>query len=283
MVKRNSAVFVIMALTILSCMPEISLAQLQGTIKDVEQSVGTMGNVNWTTGEITAVGVGAPPAQPSSTAEGRTVAERTAQAVAYRNMLEVVKGVRIDSMTTVQNDLTSSNRIRSEVDGIIQGATIMDKKYMVDGSVEVTLGMMLTGAFADTLLPKTSSNDLTSALASVVPGQLYTGLIVDARGLGVKPAMAPKILNEDGKEIYGSAWVSRDYAVREGMVSYLNEPLQAQANPRVADKPLMVKALKAKGDASVDVVITNADSAILQSSSENLSMLKKCRVIILVD
>jgi hypothetical protein len=45
----------------------------------------------------------------------------------------------------------------------------------------------------------------------------------------------------------------------------------------------MVKAIKASGDARVDTVISNADAAALQSASQNLSMLEKCRVIILVD
>jgi 5S rRNA maturation endonuclease (ribonuclease M5) len=45
----------------------------------------------------------------------------------------------------------------------------------------------------------------------------------------------------------------------------------------------MVKALKVAGDARVDMVITNADAAMLHNASENLSMLQKCRVIILVD
>jgi len=172
------------------------------------------------------------------------------------------------------------------VNGIIQGATIMDKKYMSDGSVEVTIGTRLTGALADTLLPKTPPTPPTGLPGTITPaspGQLYTGLIVDARGLGVKPAMAPKILNEDGKEVYGSALISRDYAVREGMAGYLKDPVQAQTNPRVTDKPLMAKALKVAGDARVDMVITNADAAMLHSASENLSMLQKCRVIILVD
>jgi hypothetical protein len=214
------------------------------------------------------------------------MAERAAQVVAYRNLLESVKGVRVDSTTTVENFIVTSDVIRTEVNGIIQGAMIMDKKYMSDGSVEVTVGMKLTGALADALLPKTlptPPTGLTGSLAPATPGQLYTGLIVDARGLGVRPAMAPKILNEDGKEVYGSAWISRDYAVREGMVGYLKDPVQAQTNPRVTDKPLMVKALKVAGDARVDMVITNADAAMLHNASENLSMLQKCRVIILVD
>lgn len=286
MFVKRSAAFVIIALTVFACAAGNASAQLLGTIKDVEQPVGSSGKVDWTTGVITSVGIGAPPAQPANAAQARAMAERAAQVVAYRNLLEAVKGVRVDSTTTVENFIVTSDVIRTEVSGIIQGAMVMDKKYMSDGSVEVTVGMKLTGALADALLPKTPltpPTGLTGTLAPASPGQLYTGLIVDARGLGVKPAMAPKILNEDGKEVYGSAWINRDYAVREGMAGYLKDPVQAQTNPRVTDKPLMVKALKVAGDARVDMVITNADAAMLQSASENLSMLQKCRVIILVD
>jgi len=284
-VKRSAAIIMI-ALSIFIFVSTNASAQLMGTIKDVEQPVGSTGKVDWTTGVLTAVGIGAPPAQPANAAQARAMAERAAQVVAYRNLLEAVKGVRVDSTTTVENFIVTSDVIRTEVSGIIQGAMIMDKKYMSDGSVEVTVGMKLTGALADALLPKTlptPPTGLTGTLAPATPGQMYTGLIVDARGLGVKPAMAPKILNEDGKEVYGSAWINRDYAVREGMVGYLKDPVQAQTNPRVADKPLMVKALKVAGDARVDMVITNADAAMLHNASENLSMLQKCRVIILVD
>jgi hypothetical protein len=180
---------------------------------------------------------------------------------------------------------------------------VMDKKYMSDGSVEVTVGMKLTGALADMLLPKgpamppagmpsTPTTPTTpgvsvpgqpSASAPAQTGVAYTGLIVDARGLGIRPAMAPKIMNEDGKEVYGSAWINRDWAVREGMVGYLKDPVAAQSNPRVTDKPLVVKAVKASGDARVDMVISNADAASLQGASQTLSMLEKCRVIVLVD
>lgn len=286
MFVKRSAVIVLIALSLFTLAAGNASAQLMGTIKDVEQPVGSSGKVDWTTGVITAVGIGAPPAQPANAAQARAMAERAAQVVAYRNLLESVKGVRVDSTTLVENFIVSSDVIKTEVNGMIQGAMIMDKKYMSDGSVEVTVGMRLTGALADALLPKTPPTPptgLTGTLAPASPGQIYTGLIVDTRGLGVKPAMAPKILNEDGKEVYGSAWINRDYAVREGMVGYLKDPVQAQINPRVTNKPLMVKALKVAGDARVDMVISNADAAMLQSASENLSMLQKCKVIILVD
>jgi len=198
---------------------------------------------------ITAVGIGAPPAQPANAAQARAMAERAAQVVAYRNLLEAVKGVRIDATTTVENFMVTSDVIRTQVSGFVQGAMVMDKKYMSDGSVEVTVGMQLTGALADSLLPKTPSAQPSGIAAPGAVGQTFTGLIIDARGLGVRPAMSPKVLNEDGKEVYGSAWINRDWAVREGMAGYLKDPAQAQQNPRVTDKPLLVKALKASGDA----------------------------------
>ncbi len=277
------AVFFGIVTTLLILVAGSSYAQLVGTVRDVVDPVGSTGKVDWSTGVITAVGIGAPPAQPANTAQARAMAERAAQVVAYRNLLEAVKGVRVDSTTTVENFIVTSDVVKIQVSGIIQGATIMDKKYMSDGSVEVTVGMKLTGALAEALLPKTPQASTPFSSSSQANGQLYTGLIVDARGLGVRPAMAPKILNEDGKEVYGSAFINRDWAVKEGMAGYLKDPAAAQANPRVTDKPLMVKALKASGDARVDTVISNADAATLQSASQNLSMLEKCRVIILVD
>ena len=287
MLGKQPVIIVLICAVLLALAAGSASAQMAGTITDVEQSVGSTGKVDWTTGMITAVGIGAPPAQPANAAQARAMAERAAQVVALRNLLEAVKGVRVDSATTVENFMVTSDVIKTEVSGFIQGAMPIDKKYMSDGSVEVTVGMRLTGALADTLLPKglaTPPTPMTAPSgATAVPGQLYTGLIVDARGLGVRPAMAPKILNEDGKEVYGSAWISRDFAVREGMVGYLKDPASALANPRVTDKPMMVKALKVSGDARVDTVISNADAAALQSATQNLNMLQKCRVIILVD
>ncbi len=277
----RKAGFFAVAMAVLTLVAGSAQALFAGTITDVVTPAGSTGKVDWTTNVVTAVGIGAPSEQPSNTAQARATTERAALEVAYRNLLEAVKGIQVDSTTTVENFMVTSKVIKTEVTGFIQGATIMDKKYMSDGSVEVTVGVKLTGALADTLLPKGAIPP--SAGASAAPDQIYTGLIVDARGLGVRPAMAPKILNEDNKEVYGSAWVNRDWAVREGMVGYLKDPAAARTNPRVADKPLTVKALKVSGDGRVDMVISNADAVTLRSATQNLNMLEKCRVIVLVD
>src|SRR5512147_919348 len=161
---RKTGIFAVAIIAVLILTGGVQ-AQLVGSVTDVVNRVGSTGKVDWTTNVITAVGIGAPPAQSANAAQARAMAERAAQVVAYRNLLEAVKGVQVDSTTTVENFIVTSDVVKTQVSGIIQGATVMDKKYMSDGSVEVTVGMKLTGALAEALLPKTPPGGLPGTLA----------------------------------------------------------------------------------------------------------------------
>ena len=112
---------------------------------------------------------------------------------------------------------------------------------------------------------------------------IYTGLVIDARGLGVKPAMSPKVLDETGKEVYGSAYVSREFAIQQGMVGYARDLTLAQQNPRVADNPLTVKAIKASGQAKTDIVLSTPDANLIKNAAKNLNFLEKCKVMVVLD
>ena len=99
----------------------------------------------------------------------------------------------------------------------------------------------------------------------------------------MRPAMAPKVLDEKGQEVYGSAFVSREFAVQQGMSGYARDLTAAQSNTRVTNNPLTVKGLRTEGSGRSDIVIRSADAASLRGASEHLSFLKKCRVMIVVD
>ena len=264
-------------------------AQVGGRVGDVIESMGN-GGVDWTTGMITATGLGAPPENAVNRAQARAMAERAAFIVATRNLLEVVKGIRVDSATLVENFIVSSDIIKTEVSGFVQGAQILKKQVNPDGSVEVLVGVKLQGDLLNTMIPKQTGGGApvpvappTAAQAPAQAGTAYTGLIVDARGTGVRPAMVPKIRNEEGREVYGSSFVNRQYAVEQGMVGYLKDPVSAQANPRVTDRPLVVKAIKTDGPNKTDLVISNADAQTLHGMKEHLSFLEKARVMVVLD
>jgi len=246
------------------------------------------GSINWSSGRVTAVGIGAPPAQPTNMAQARAMARRAAITVARRNLLEITQGVQVDSMTLVKDFVVKSDIVRTSVQGVVRNAQVVDTAYMSDGSVEVTIVMDMGGEFASVILPPPpvmpeGYPGPMPPTGAEMPEQVFTGLVIDARGLGTRPAMAPKVLDENGQELYGSAMVDREYAVKQGMVGYAKDLNAAQGNSRVTDRPITVKALRTSGPAKCDVVISNNDAAKLTAAAENLSFLQKCRVMVVLD
>ncbi|MBL7179533.1 MAG: hypothetical protein ISS65_04905 [Desulfobacterales bacterium] len=243
------------------------------------------GSINWSTGIVQATGIGAPPENAYGKPSARPMALRAATLDAYRNILEVVNGVRIDSTTVVKDYAVESDVIMSKVEGMVHGAEIVKKEYLSDGTVEITMQMNLRGGFSQIILPEEIKP--LESIQAVVPVQsssaVFTGMVVDARGLKARPAMSPKILDESGQEVYGSAFVSREFAVQQGMSGYAKDLAGALKNERVTDNPLTVKGLRTEGPGQSDIVISNADASRLRSASENLSFMKKCRVMIVVD
>ncbi|MCX7918977.1 MAG: LPP20 family lipoprotein [bacterium] len=94
---------------------------------------------------IRATGYGAPPPpRPGGTpAQARLLAQRAAQADAYRNLAERIKGVRIEGETTVQDFITRDDRIRTRVDAVIRGARVVSARELPDKTFEVVVEVRL--------------------------------------------------------------------------------------------------------------------------------------------
>jgi hypothetical protein len=288
------------------------------------------GTINWTTGEVYATGIGAPPARPVNAAQARAMAERAAFVVALRNLLETVKGVRVDSETVVENFMTRSDVIRTHVEGIVKGARIVQTKYLSDGSVETLLSMPMKGAFMNAVLPETFGGSTSSVMVKPAPvlprpadkkptppapepakpspekkaepakpepqpvspapapsqpsvafkGGTATGLVIDGRGLGLRPALLPKIVDPQGQEIYVGQVVTRTNAVEQGVAGYAKDVNAAANNFRVTDNPVVFKGISAAGTAKTDVMLGQGDAQSLRQLSGRGDFLQYCRVII---
>jgi hypothetical protein len=271
-------------IAVVACLATLAAAQIQPVVTDGPGK----GAVDWSERTIVAVGIAAPnPNLPQAAA--RPSAERAATIIALRNALETVKGMYLTSSTTVQNFMTTSDVITTRVSGFVKGFEKKGRtKYMSDGTVEITLEIPLDGigglgeALLGERLSQEPRKDSFEGKKAKSP-QVFTGLIVDCSGLKVKPAMSPKILDKAGKEVYGSAYVSREWAVKYGIVGYAKAVADAAELERVGDKPGQVKALKAAGDNKTDVVIGDDDAAAIRSAAENLKFLSECRVVLVID
>lgn len=254
------------------------------------------GGVNWTRHIIHGKGIGVAPPYAVGAEHGRALAIEAGVAVARRELLATVRGVRIDSVSTVQNAMVANTVIESRVGGVVQGSQLVEVRDLGGGAVEVTVAMPVTGEFAAMLLPPASSRPAPpmgpmpplpgptpAPHPAAMPSVIYTGLVIDARGLGVKPAMAPKVVSEGGQEIYGFSVVDRNWVIQQGMTGYSKDLPAAQAHERVANRPLTIKAASATGANKTDIVIANTDAQLLLASGQNLAFLEKARVMLVVD
>jgi hypothetical protein len=316
------------------------------------------GMINWTSGEIFATGIGAPPSYPTNAAQARAMTERAAYVVALRNLLETVKGVRVDSESIVENFMVKSDVIKTRVDGIVKGARIVKTRYLSDGSVEVQVGIPLRGSLMDAVIPETFGKPgVSTAVVPPVPtsqkpsqpvpppaqkpaepskpsplkpqpavpaptepekkpeplkpslpptatkpelkpepvkpapqpdggattvfkGGVATGLVVDGRGLNLRPALLPKIVDPQGQELYVGQVATRTNAVEQGVAGYARDVSAASNNFRVTDNPAVIKGTQAAGLARTDIMVSQADAQTLRQLGDKGNFLQYCRVII---
>ncbi len=255
----------------------------------IYQQVANAGNINWQDQIIVSTGIGAPnPKMPL--AAQRAGALEAAKRVALRNLLETVKGMSINSETTVENAMISSDIINTKVSGVIRNFKVVATRYMSTGDVEVDVEVPLSGVLADALLPQQVGGPMMPGQnfpidQSFLPQQnaVFTGLIIDAKGAGLRPAMAPRILDEQGNEVYGSGYVTREYAVQIGVVGYEKDLNRAKTNERVTNNPLVIKGIKSTGTNKTDVVISNSDAQRILAAAKNMNFMEQCKVMVILD
>lgn len=254
------------------------------TTLTVEQTPS--GRINWEAGVIKATGTGAKPSGMPS-AQARQMARRAAIVDALRNLGEIINGVRVDSETTVKNFVTESDVIRTQMSAFIQGAHIVSERELPDGSYEVVMQLPMYGkeSLGSIIVPETlKEKELTlypPAPETPVEGA-YTGLIIDARGLNVKPCMSPKIISEDGDEVYGTMKVPAEVVIEKGIVGYASSLEKAKQSWRSGERPLIIKATGKAGSFNGDVLVTPSDAKKILRENEKAGFLQNLRVTIVI-
>ncbi len=247
------------------------------------------GNLDWTTGVLTVYGEGIASPDIENPAQRRLLGLRAAKATAYRNLLELVGQVHIDASTTVGEAMLASDSVRTRVSGLIRGARLVpESQQEKDGVFQVALTLHLQNDLSATLLPTAQHPSTSPPLAEsalYAPPQTYTGLIIDARGLPLKPSMAPRLLSAGGNELFSANGADLQYVRRWGMVGYDRDLERASHSDRVggADaRPLVIKATQAAGQYRADAVISNEDAVRVQMADKHSPFLAQCRVILVL-
>ena len=254
--------------------------------------------VTWEKGSNAAIevwGVGYAPANVPAE-RGQGLARRAAMVDGYRQLAETIEGVQVDSETTMRDLAIESDVVKTNVKALVKGARIVDEHNNEDGSysVKMTIPMFGESSVASVALPQVKQtafiSDIPKASEAFKPTKEeqkvavgYTGIIVDASGLGLQCTFSPVVFDTNGRAIYGMLEIDRDYAISHGMVEYSNDLQASAANSRAGANPLVVKAVSVKGGGNsvnhVNPVISVEDGDKILFANEKSGMLGKHAVV----
>ncbi len=183
---------------------------------------------------------------------------------------------------------------------ITQNQTV-DHNYLTDGGIENVYQIPLSNKIMSLLLPPLVKVKLIVPMLCPCCGQEwppgrsippdlelipketeltnYSGIIIDCRGLSLRPSLFPKIYNELNDEIYSVNFADANYTVEIGLIMYTNQ--EPYNNPRIGYNPLRIRALGVTGKNMTDIKISSFDARRIHGSNKNLQLLKECRVAVI--
>ena len=233
--------------------------------------------LNWTQNYIESVGVGIPPDNMKGP-QAKAMARRAAIVDLQRNLLEFVKGVQIDGRTTMENFI-ANDFVSQSVNGMIKNVQPVEgewdgESYAMSGRLELPRIRVLLAsapAFAPVMSPKPAETPPSRT------GELYTGLVIDARHLPLVPSMTFKVLDGSSGAVYGMSFVDQASYLQSGLCAYYDNINYARGVVHVASNPIVARAV-GLSPGNVDIVISDGDAAKVRGST--YAFRRECKVVV---
>jgi len=213
-----------------------------------------------------------------SISDTRNISYERSREKALIKAIDIINNIQVDSEKKIKDLILNDVTVRKNITRIIEShASYKDKTsdYLVTScELEFNTGYLLTAInynFPGDIFPALNDSGITT---------LYTSLIIDARGLKIKPMLLPSILNESGLEIYSKNFINPSYAVRHNMVTYVYNETDAMKHKKAGKHPLFSVALK---NMNGNPVISDDIIKKMFSNKKNIEYLSKCRVIFIID
>lgn len=230
--------------------------------------------------------------------KGSRIGRESAIRDGVRNLSSFVNSVHVDAHTTVGDLVVTSEAVKSGVSALIRTAKIVGEGTNKDGSYWAKISLPLYGqnSLAEVVIPTlaqragivkaTRTSVITKEEFEEFGRDFYSGLVIDARGLGLEGTFSPVIYDEKGRYIYGIGSIDSRFG-DNGIVEYFrNTAAVTTGRSRAGDSPLIIKAVTVRGghDANmVDIVVSEFDGdRILLAGNNNRYMFRNCQVVVVM-
>lgn len=232
------------------------------------------GQVNWTEGFLVGRDHVGGPTRPGA---GGATGQAAAQAARQR-VRTVLQEVRLDARQRL-GDYASQAGVTVQLDALAAHAEVVETRYVAGGTVDIAVQVALAGPLTALILPPGEG----ARAASEAPSEaVHTGIVIDARGLAIQPALLPRLVDESGQVLYAPEVVQTEAAVQQGYVAYAKAFEQGPAQRRIGERPLVLRALRVVDAVRVDLVLGQAEAARLRDYAATRRLLQQCRVLIVM-
>lgn len=169
------------------------------------------GKIDWTEQYVEAKGMSVIDNEKfKNPAQAKLMARRGAIVDAQRNLLEIIKGVRVVSETKVVDMITESDYILTQVDGVIKNAQQVGEAVEKDGYIEVTMRVPLydKGGVAPAIFKNVEQKSKKATMGKTtipfeegnseeVKTEDITDMVFNFNGKEYSPSMFPIIMDEN--------------------------------------------------------------------------------------
>jgi hypothetical protein len=230
------------------------------------------GRIDWTSLRLLASAEGVP---SSGVIVNLETLEGDARQRLGPRMLAMARQVRITSDTTAATLLDAGDAVADRLDDNLALWEVYEVRYYTSGGVQMDGALPLQAWLRPALVSLADGKDRSSPATGTI-----TGLVVDARGLTVKPALAPRIEGPGGQVLYSVQGMTELAASQRAPVVYVSDPADVAAARRAGAQPLFVRAVSV--DAGTDLVLGATDSARVSDAAALAPFLLQGSVVVVV-
>ncbi|MDP2316775.1 MAG: hypothetical protein Q8P41_28025 [Pseudomonadota bacterium] len=231
------------------------------------------GRIDWTSLRLLASAEGVP---SSGVIVNLETLEGDARQRLGPRMLAMARKVRISADQTAADLLDAGDAVADRLDDNLMLWEVFEVRYYTSGGVEMEGALGLQSWLRPALVTGAKGKDRTAP-----PTAPTSGLVIDARGLKVLPALAPRVQDAAGTVLYNSAAMTVLSASQRTPVVYVTDPADLAAGKRAGSQPLFVRAVSV--NLGTDLVLDPADAARLAAAAAEAPFLLQGNVVVVVD
>lgn len=230
------------------------------------------GEINWTDGYIIAYG-------KAEITKGLdkdiciSMARRAALLDAHARALEMIQEINLDGDTTVKSFVSKNSRLFYRLKGVIASVEPFEHQE-VNGFYTVKIKLPFYGVkgvqavFLNAYVKSSIQNPAAQASGARV--------VIDARGMGLKPAMFVGVKDQTGKTVYTAKDVDAAALKNKGMAQYVT-------SVTVKQNDVLFNAMAVSGKENGTIVISPSDEEKLKQADRNGDALSNGNVVIITD